>query len=131
PRQLRSAVVFACFVYARCGHTEGDDPTMTQPLMYLRIKNQPTTRELYSQRLIKEGVATVEEIDGWLKDFDTFLEAEFEAGKTYAADRADWLDGKWAGLAPEGEERRGDTAVPLQKLRDLGLQMTAIPSRVD
>src|SRR6185503_16350556 len=130
-QQFGKDVVIDMFCYRRFGHNEGDDPTMTQPLMYLRIKNQPTTRELYSQRLIKEGVATAEEIDGWLKDFDTFLEAEFEAGKTYAADRADWLDGKWAGLAPEGEERRGDTAVPLQKLRDLGLQMTAIPSRID
>ncbi|HZZ37171.1 MAG TPA: 2-oxoglutarate dehydrogenase E1 component, partial [Caulobacteraceae bacterium] len=130
-QQFGKDVVIDMFCYRRFGHNEGDDPTMTQPLMYLKVKHHPTTRELYSQRLIDEGVATAEEIETWLKDFDAFLDAEFEAGKTYQADRADWLDGKWAGLAPEGEERRGDTAVPLQRLKDLGLIMTAIPERID
>src|SRR5438477_1906274 len=109
-QKFQKPVVIDMFCYRRFGHNEGDDPTMTQPLMYLKIKHHPTTRELYSQRLIDEGVATHGEIDGWLKEFDAFLDAEFEGGKTYAADRADWLDGKWAGLAPENEERRGDTA---------------------
>ena len=60
-----------------------------------------------------------------IAEFDAFLDKEFEAGKTYHADKADWLDGKWSGMrAAEREERRGDTAVPLQKLRDLGLKFT-------
>jgi 2-oxoglutarate dehydrogenase E1 component len=130
-QQFGKDVVIDMFCYRRFGHNEGDDPTMTQPLMYLKIKHHPTTRELYAQRLIDEGVATQDDIDGWLKEFDAYLDAEFEGGKTYQADRADWLDGKWAGLAPEGEERRGDTAVPLQRLTDLGLKMTAIPERID
>ena len=36
-----------------------------------------------------------------------YLDKEFEAGKTYHADKADWLDGKWSGIAPEHEELRG------------------------
>jgi 2-oxoglutarate dehydrogenase E1 component len=125
-------VVIDMFCYRRFGHNEGDDPTMTQPLMYKRIKALPSTREIYARRLIAEGVATAEEIDGMVSDFAAFLDAEFEAGKTWHADKADWLDGKWSGLAlPKGEERRGDTAVPLQKLRDLGMTFTAIPEGLD
>ncbi|HEY7852649.1 MAG TPA: 2-oxoglutarate dehydrogenase E1 component, partial [Caulobacteraceae bacterium] len=131
-QQFGKDVVIDMFCYRRFGHNEGDDPTMTQPLMYKAIKDHPTTRELYSRRLVAEGVASEAEIAGWIADFDKFLDAEFEAGKTYQPDKADWLDGKWAGLnLPEGEERRGDTAVPRQKLLDLGLRFTSIPARID
>ncbi|HWF02025.1 MAG TPA: 2-oxoglutarate dehydrogenase E1 component [Caulobacteraceae bacterium] len=125
-------VVIDMFCYRRFGHNEGDDPTMTQPLMYRAIKDHPPTREVYARRLIGEGVITAQEAERWVKEFADYLDAEFEAGKTWHAEKADWLDGKWAGLAlPEGDERRGETAVPLQKLRDLGLKMTAIPAGFD
>jgi 2-oxoglutarate dehydrogenase E1 component len=125
-------VVVDMFCYRRFGHNEGDDPTMTQPLMYAKIKDHPSTRELYARRLIAEGVATEEDIAGWVAEFDAFLEAEFEAGKTYKADKADWLDGKWAGLTlPGDEERRGQTGVSLQKLVDLGRAITTVPERID
>jgi len=124
-------VVIDMFCYRRFGHNEGDDPTMTQPLMYAKIKGHPTTRELYAQRLIKESVVTAEQVDGWVAEFQEYLDQEFEAGKNYKANKADWLDGKWSGLTlPGSDDRRGDTAVPLQKLRDLGLKLTAIPESV-
>ena len=125
-------VVVDMFCYRRFGHNEGDDPTMTQPLMYARIKDHPPTRELYARRLIAEGVATEAEIAGWIAEFDAFLDAEFDAGKVYKADKADWLDGAWAGLTlPGDEERRGQTGVPMQKLVDLGRAITTIPERID
>ncbi len=125
-------VVIDMFCYRRFGHNEGDDPTMTQPLMYKAIKAHPSTREIYAARLVAEGAATQDEIDAWIADFNRFLDAEFEAGKTYTPDKADWLDGKWSGLAlPDGEERRGVTAVPRQKLLDLGLKFTSLPERLD
>ncbi|MBV9995632.1 MAG: 2-oxoglutarate dehydrogenase E1 component [Caulobacteraceae bacterium] len=130
-QQFGKDAVVDMFCYRRFGHNEGDDPTMTQPLMYLAIKNHPTTRELYARRLVDGGVITQAEADGFISEFDAFLDREFEAGKHYHADKADWLDGKWAGLTPEHEERRGDTAVKAQKLRDLGLKFTSLPERLD
>ena len=121
-------VVIDMFCYRRFGHNEGDDPTMTQPLMYAKIKDHPTTRELYTQRLVSEGVVTAEQVEGWVAAFQDFLEREFESGKTYKANKADWLDGKWSGLTlPTNEDRRGDTAVPLEKLRELGRKITTLP----
>ncbi len=131
-QQFGKDVVIDMFCYRRFGHNEGDDPTMTQPLMYKKIRGHASTREIYSQRLISEGVATAKEIDDWVAEFAAYLDAEFEAGKTWHADKADWLDGKWAGLAlADGEERRGNTAVAKQKLLDLGMKFTAIPEGLD
>ena len=125
-------VVIDMFCYRRFGHNEGDDPTMTSPLMYARIKDHPSTEELYAQRLIGEGVATAEEIKGWEDEFAAFLDAEFEAGKTYSPEKADWLDGQWKALGlPSEDERRGDTGVPLGRIRELGEIITAIPERID
>ena len=125
-------VVIDMFCYRRFGHNEGDDPTMTQPLMYAKIKDHPTVRELYGKRLVEEGVASQGDIDSWVSQFEAFLEAEFESGKTYHADKADWLDGKWSHVAKaEGDERRGDTAVPLQRLKEIGQKLTAIPEGFD
>jgi 2-oxoglutarate dehydrogenase E1 component len=122
-------VVIDMFCYRRFGHNEGDDPTMTQPLMYQKIKDHPSVRQIYTNRLIAEGVATQGEVDGWIKEFDAFLDAEFEAGKTYHANKADWLDGKWSGLKlPSAEESR-DTGVAKQRLLDLGKKLTSVPEQ--
>jgi 2-oxoglutarate dehydrogenase E1 component len=105
---------------------------MTQPLMYAIIKDHPSTRELYGRRLIAESVITQADMDSWVSEFEAFLDKEFEAGKAYQADKADWLDGKWSHMAlADGDERRGQTAVPAQKLRDIGLKLTAIPDRLN
>ncbi|WP_140984350.1 2-oxoglutarate dehydrogenase E1 component [Asticcacaulis tiandongensis] len=131
-QQFAKDVVVDMFCYRRFGHNEGDDPTFTQPLMYAKIKDHPSTRELYGQRLIQEGVLTQEEVDGFIKEFDDFLDAEFEAGKTYKATKADWLDGKWSGLGlPEEDERRGSTSVPLARIKEIGERITHIPNEVN
>ena len=123
-------VVIDMFCYRRFGHNEGDDPTMTQPLMYQKIKDHPSVRQLYTTRLINETVVTQPQVDGWIKEFDAFLDQEFEAGKTYHANKADWLDGKWSGLKLPGVEESRVTGVPKQKLIDLGHKLTSIPKRI-
>src|SRR5690606_435953 len=114
------------------GHNEGDDPTMTQPIMYARIKNQPTTRELYAKRLIEEGVIDQAGVDAMIAEMDGVLDAEFEAAKTYRAEKADWLDGKWSGLGlPKDDEQRGQTGVAVAKLHELGRRITDVPKGFD
>jgi 2-oxoglutarate dehydrogenase E1 component len=129
-QQFGKDVVIDMFCYRRFGHNEGDDPTMTQPLMYRMIKDHPSVRDLYGARLVTEGTATQAEVDGWIAEFDAFLDKEFDSGKTYHADKADWLDGKWSGLKLPGAEESGVTGVPRQKLLDLGHKITSIPERI-
>jgi len=125
-------VVIDMFCYRRFGHNEGDDPSFTQPLMYKKIKDQLSTREIYARRLVAQGDVTQAEVDGMVSDFETFLDAEFEAGKNYMPNKADWLDGVWSGLGQPGDEdRRGVTGVADDKLFEIGLRLTDIPKSVD
>jgi len=131
-QQFGKDVVLDMFCYRRFGHNEGDDPSFTQPLMYKRIKQQPTTREIYADRLVREGLLSEADAASAVKQFEDFLDQEFEAGKTYRANKADWLDGVWSGLGlPEDDDRRGQTAVAVDRLRALGQRFTTVPEGVD
>jgi len=131
-QKFHKDVVVDMFCYRRFGHNEGDDPTFTQPLMYSKIRALKSTREIYSERLIAEGVIDQAAVDAEVARFEAFLDAEFEAGKTFVAHKADWMDGQWQGIGqPDGEERRGETSVPAAKLADLGHRLTTIPNSVD
>jgi len=121
-------VVVDIVCYRRHGHNEGDEPGFTQPLMYKAIRNHPTTREVYAQQLVKEGVLTPAEADGIASAFQADLEAEFQASITYKPNKADWLEGRWSGLNPaKGDDRRGQTAVPLDLLKQVGAGLTRVP----
>ncbi len=49
-------VVIDLVCYRRLGHNEADEPAATQPVMYATIRKKPTTRQLYADRLVAEGV---------------------------------------------------------------------------
>ena len=125
-------VVIDMFCYRRFGHNEGDEPMFTQPVMYNEIKGHPSTRELYGQRLVAEGVLTADEVDQQVTDFETYLDKEFEASKKFKAKKADWLDGEWKGLGlPEDDERRGKTGVAKKRLQQLGQSITTVPDNIE
>ncbi|MDP2297580.1 MAG: 2-oxoglutarate dehydrogenase E1 component [Pseudolabrys sp.] len=129
-QKFAKPVVIDMFCYRRFGHNEGDEPSFTQPLMYKKIRGHASTLEIYTKKLVGEGVVTQGEVDKMKADWRARLEAEFEAGAGYKANKADWLDGRWSGLKPAGEAddpRRGDTGVDLDTLRDIGKKITTAP----
>src|SRR6185312_1511991 len=130
-QQFAKDVVIDMFCYRRFGHNEGDDPTFTQPLMYKKVREQKTSREIYAARLVSEGVVSADQAEAWVTEFEQFLDREFDAGKGYKANKADWLDGKWSHIGMPDVEERGATAVPAQRLKDIGLKLTTVPDRID
>ncbi len=123
-------VVIDMFCYRRFGHNEGDEPSFTQPLMYKAIRAHKTTVQLYSDKLIAEGLIKQEEIDQMKAQWRENLETEFEAGQSYKPNKADWLDGAWAGLRTADnadEQRRGKTAVPMKTLKEIGKKLVEVP----
>jgi len=127
-QRFRKPVVIDMFCYRRHGHNEADEPAFTQPLMYQRIAEHPTVVEIYSNRLVEEGLLSRAEIERMQSNFRAHLEEEFAASESYRPNRADWLDGKWSGIghAEEGA-RRGVTGVDLDLLKDVGRKITSFP----
>jgi 2-oxoglutarate dehydrogenase E1 component len=130
-QKFHKPVVIDMFCYRRFGHNEGDEPAFTQPLMYKKIRSQKSTLELYAAKLIAEGVVTEGEIDKMRSDWRARLEAEHEAGQAYKPNKADWLDGRWAGLKAikesEDDARRGQTGVDASVLKLIGERITSTP----
>ena len=129
-QKFHKPVVIDMFCYRRYGHNEGDEPGFTQPVMYKRIASHPSTLSLYAKRLIAEGVITEGEVDKAKADWRTRLDAEFEAGTAYKPNKADWLDGKWAGFKiadQEEDARRGVTGVDTNVLKEIGRKITKVP----
>jgi 2-oxoglutarate dehydrogenase E1 component len=130
-QQFQKPVVIDMWCYRRFGHNEGDEPGFTQPLMYKKIRAHRTALELYGEKLFNEGQLTKAEADKMKEAWRARLEAELEASQTYRPNKADWLDGRWAGLKPgyqaSEDERRGETGAALETLHDLGLKLTKVP----
>jgi 2-oxoglutarate dehydrogenase E1 component len=128
--KFQQPVVIDMFCYRRFGHNEGDEPSFTQPLMYKKIRAHPGVLEIYSKKLIGEGVVTEGEVAKMRGDWRARLDAEFEAAQGYKPNKADWLDGRWSGLkaAREPEDaRRGNTGVAIETLRAIGKKITVVP----
>src|SRR5437868_2294835 len=124
-------IVIDMWCYRRFGHNEGDEPSFTQPLMYAAIKQHPPISQIYAQRLIAEGVVDQAWVDGFTRDYIAHLEEEFDSAPSYEPNKADWFEGRWAGLGRPDEpvlgRRNVPTAVDEKELRRLGEVLTTVP----
>ncbi|KPF64573.1 2-oxoglutarate dehydrogenase E1 component [Porphyrobacter sp. AAP60] len=124
-------VVIDMWCYRRFGHNEGDEPKFTQPLMYDSIRSHPKVSVNYEGRLIREGVIEAGTRERMAGEFVALLEDEFEAGKNYKANEADWFGGRWSGLNkpadPETARRSVETAIEPKVLDSLGRVLTEVP----
>ena len=82
-QRFNKDVVIDLVCYRRRGHNEGDDPSMTQPLMYNLIEAKRSVRRLYTEALVGRGDITQEEFDKAQADFQAQLETAF--AETHAA----------------------------------------------
>ncbi len=129
-QKFHKPVVIDMFCYRRHGHNEGDEPAFTQPIMYKAIATHSSTLSIYGKKLVEEGLLTAEQIEKSKAGWRSHLDAELEAGLNYRANKADWLDGAWAGLktAETGDApRRGTTGLPLAELKSIGKTLTEVP----
>ena len=132
-QQFGKDAVLDIFCYRRFGHNEGDEPMFTNPQMYNRIKKHKTTLQLYTERLVADGLIPEGEIEDMKAAFQAHLNEEFEAGKDYRPNKADWLDGRWKSLKAKAQEsyQRGATSIRPETLAEVGTALTSYPSDFD
>jgi 2-oxoglutarate decarboxylase len=80
-QQFQRDVVIDMICYRRHGHNEGDDPAYTQPVMYRKIKEQPSAAVLYGRRLTAEKILSASEVEASRKKTADRLNAAFDANK--------------------------------------------------
>ena len=120
-------VVIDMVCYRRFGHNEGDEPSFTQPIMYKKIKNHPTTLTIYGKKLSKEGLINSEKLQNDKIKFKDYLEGEFLSSKTYKSDLK-WFDGVWSRFKPGlGKDKRGKSGVDKKVLLKIGNEIFNIP----
>ena len=116
--------------YRRHGHNETDEPAFTQPIMYRAIKDLPTTRAVYAARLAAEGSVDAVASQGIWDGFQGQLEAAYQAAQSYRPNKADWLEGHWAGMKEAGENeelQETSTALSLERLQEIGRALSTPP----
>ncbi|CAB5007041.1 unannotated protein [freshwater metagenome] len=115
-------VVIDMVCYRRRGHNEGDEPSFTQPLMYKLIDAKRSTRKLYTEALIGRGDISVEEAEEVLRDYQSKLEAVFEAVHNHVPDTDPNFK---VPVAPNAD--RIETSIPETTARAIAATQLAIP----
>jgi len=132
--QFGTDIVLDIVCYRRYGHNETDEPAFTQPIMYRAIKDKPTTRTLYATRLAAEGSVSADEAKRMWDEEAVRLEDAYKAGQAYKPNKAEWLEGHWAGLQQSrlGDEHQEElTALPLERLQHIGRALYTAPDNFD
>jgi len=118
-QKFKKDVVIDLFGYRRHGHNEGDDPVYTQPLMYKRIKDHPSVKEIYQDKLIAEEVYDQKEIEKLDKEIYTKLDKALkDSKKTKVSFRP---DRPWA-ISQEEYEKEHESKqsrVDIEKLNEV------------
>ncbi len=120
-------VVIDMVCYRRLGHNEADEPSVTQPIMYKRIKQHPTTRAVYARKLLEDGVIEEGEAERMVAENRNALDqGHIVAGQIFdpnkIASMVDWtpyLNASWTELA--------DTRMSTERIQTLNQQLTTFP----
>ncbi|XP_034950535.1 2-oxoglutarate dehydrogenase, mitochondrial isoform X3 [Chelonus insularis] len=122
-------VVIDIVCYRRNGHNEIDEPMFTQPLMYRKIRNTPPGLDIYSKKLIDEGVVTPEEVKDVKDKYEKICEEAYtNARQETHIKYKDWLDSPWSGFF-EGKDplKVSPTGIKEDTLTHIGKKFSSPP----
>ena len=118
--------------YRKYGHNEGDEPRFTQPKLYKAIAKHQNPKEIYTARLIEEGVITPDFVKGLEQAYKDSLEVDLEdSRKEDKTVITPFMSEAWKGLAPAQEDTMAlkvATAYPADKLTAIAKVITTLPS---
>ncbi|MDH5323137.1 MAG: 2-oxoglutarate dehydrogenase E1 component, partial [Gammaproteobacteria bacterium] len=126
-QKFKKDVVIDLVCYRRLGHNEADEPAATQPIMYARIREHETTRALYAQKLIAQGVITADDAaalqDAYRDRLDRGEPVPKSAlgmiGNEFTVDWSKYLKAQW--------DDPVDTTISPATAAELGKAITAVP----
>ena len=127
-QQFQRDVVVDMYCYRRHGHNEGDEPRFTQPLMYSAIEDHPPISDIFFGHLVKFGDITPDEVRAFRAKFEERLNNALQKSKVTTKTLVPAIRKSMscpALLDPV------ETAVPLEKLREIGAAITKEPANIE
>ncbi len=129
--EFQSDVFIDLLGYRKYGHNEGDEPRFTQPKLYKAIANHSNAREIYKEKLEKEGIVGDDFIAEMEEDFKNILENHFEASKKIEKNSLDpFMPDLWEDYTIRREEEMLadiDTTFPADKIKEISKSITTLP----
>lgn len=129
--EFKRDVVIDLVCYRRHGHSEADEPAVTQPQMYQAIRNHPRVPRLYADRLIRDGVITAEHYDTIVSEYHTALDEGAIVARNIIKDS----EGKYArGWAPYVNSAWTDTideGVTTELIEQLTMRLNSVPENFE
>jgi len=124
---FRKDVIIDLICYRRHGHNEADNPDATQPVMYSKIKKHPTTRQIYAERLVSEGLLSDEQASQMSNDYRDALDNHQIVAhhvvtgvhNEFAVDWSPHFDTSW--------DEEVDTSVAVARLQELHELLSRLP----
>ena len=123
-------VVIDLVCYRRLGHNEADEPAVTQPMMYKKIRKHPTTRQIYAQRLQDEGVTSLEGSEAMMTTFRSGLETGKHSTRSMVTEIDSSLFVDWTPYLGHEWTDYCDTSCPEDQLRALAQRVDQLNTQV-
>ncbi|MDQ2640603.1 MAG: 2-oxoglutarate dehydrogenase E1 component [Pseudomonadota bacterium] len=128
--KFRKDVVIDLVCYRRLGHNEADEPAATQPVMYSKIRQHPTVRQIYAAQLAAQGVISQKDADAFVEEYRAGLDAGKSPvpaslgliGNQYTVDWTRFLNTDWSDAS--------HTAIDAERLAKLGPRTVEVPEGV-
>ena len=125
-KKFHKDIVVDVVCYRKWGHNEGDDPTLTQPMMYKKVSQHPGARALYTEQLIAEGVVTQAEADGYIQAYrDALDKGEHVEQTTLSNFQRTQID--WSKYQGKDWREHIETGLPAADIERLTEKFTAVP----
>ena len=123
--KFRKDVILDVVCFRKFGHNELDDPSMTQPKMYNKIRNRDSTPEMYNKHLINTAIITSDDTAAIKSEFNNKLEQGYMSDYSPKLD----IDPKWTKMViPTTNDISPQTGYSINKLKEIGLKSVACPS---
>ena len=117
--------------YRKYGHNEGDEPRFTQPKLYKAIAKHDNTRDIYAEKLVKDGIVEKNYVQKLEKDYKDNLEDSLESSRKEETTKiTPIMQDEWEGYSYATESdmmETVDTTVDLDELTAVAEKITNLP----
>ena len=128
-QEFAKDVVIDIVCFRKLGHNEQDEPMVTQPLMYKKIQVHPGVRKLYADRLVAEGVLTLNGPNEMIARYREHLDRGELLYNPVIAGYTDPILIDWTPFLPKKYISNCDSTIPVKEVRRLSERLTAIPEK--